>query len=193
MVHLREKIISAGFALFGATGIHRMSAPLTRGLGAMLMFHHVRPWAERRFAPNRLLEITPEFLHATLGFLKARGFAIVSLDAALQLIKAPGERPFVVLTFDDGYRDNVDHALPVLEKHGAPFTMFVTSGFADRSARLWWVELEEAIRRLDRVALEGLDLSTANVAEKERAHAILYRTLRAGPEQSLLETCAQLC
>jgi peptidoglycan/xylan/chitin deacetylase (PgdA/CDA1 family) len=194
MTGLREKLISAGFAAFGATGIHRLAAPLTRGLGAILMFHQVRPWIERDFAPNRLLEITPDFLDAALGFVKARGFDIISLDAALQRIAAPGDRPFVVLTFDDGYRDNVEHALPVLEKHAAPFTMFVTSGFADRTARLWWVELEEALRRLDRVAVgPGLEFATATTADKERAHAILYGTLRAGPEERLLEICGELC
>jgi peptidoglycan/xylan/chitin deacetylase (PgdA/CDA1 family) len=193
MAQLREKMISAGFALFGATRIHRLAAPLTRGLGAILMFHHVRPWAEREFAPNRLLEITPEFLDATLGHVRARGFEVISLDAALQRIAAPGERPFVVLTFDDGYRDNIEHALPVLEKHAAPFTMFITSGFADRTARLWWIELEEAIRRLERVALDDLGFSTVTAAEKERAYAILYRLLRGGPEERLLEICARLC
>jgi peptidoglycan/xylan/chitin deacetylase (PgdA/CDA1 family) len=193
MAHLREKVISAGFALFGATRIHRLAAPLTRGLGAILMLHHVRPWQERDFAPNRLLEITPDFLDSALRHVKARGFDIISLDAALERIKTPGERPFVVLTFDDGYRDNVEHALPVLEKHAAPFTMFVTSGFVDRTARLWWIELEEAIRRLDRVSVDGLELATASAAEKERAHAIIYRSLRAGPEERLLDVCARLC
>ena len=193
MAHLRDRVISAGFALFGATGIHRLAAPLTRGLGAILMFHHVRPWIEREFAPNRLLEITPDFLDSALARVKARGFDIVRLDTALERIVAPGERPFVVLTFDDGYRDNVEHALPVLERHREPFTMFVTSGFADRTARLWWVELEEALRRLDRVSLDGLELASASPAEKDRAHALLYRTLRAGPEDRLLEVCARLC
>ena len=193
MAHLREKVISAGFALFGATGIHRLAAPLTRGLGAILMFHHVRPCMEREFAPNRLLEITPDFLDSALAHIKARGFDIVSLETALERIAAPGERPFVVLTFDDGYRDNVDYALPVLERHGVPFTMFVTSGFADRSARLWWVELEEALRRLGHVSFDGLELASASAAEKQRAHALLYRTLRARPEERLLDVCARLC
>jgi peptidoglycan/xylan/chitin deacetylase (PgdA/CDA1 family) len=193
MAHLREKVISAGFALFGATRIHRLAAPLTRGLGAILMFHHVRPRLEREFAPNRLLEITPDFLDAALVHVKGRGFDIVSLDAALERIKVPGGQPFVVLTFDDGYRDDVEHALPVMEKHHAPFTIFVTSGFADRTARLWWVELEHAIRSLDRLSVDGLEVSTASAAEKDRAHALLYRTLRAGPEQRLLDVCARLC
>jgi peptidoglycan/xylan/chitin deacetylase (PgdA/CDA1 family) len=193
MAHLREKMISAGFSLFGATGIHRLVAPLTRGLGAILMFHHVRPCVEREFAPNRLLEITPDFLDAALGLVKARGFDIVSLDAALQRIEAPGGRPFVALSFDDGYRDNVEYALPILEKHASPFTMYVTSGFADRTARLWWIELEEAIWRLAQVSLNGLALASGNAAEKQRAYTLLYHMLRAGPEERLLEVCTRLC
>ncbi|GAC1331907.1 MAG: polysaccharide deacetylase family protein [Beijerinckiaceae bacterium] len=194
MAGLREKMISAGFAAFSATGVHRLVAPLTRGLGAILMFHNVRPWVERDFAPNRLLEVTPAFLDAALSLVKARGFDIVSLDTALERIATPGARPLMVLTFDDGYRDNVEHALPVLERHEAPFTIFITTGYADRTARLWWLELEEAIRRLDRVALEGtLELSTASAAGKEHAYAMLYRALRAGPEERLLKVCGRLC
>ena len=61
-----------------------------------------------------------EILDATLALVKARGFEIIGLDTALQRIAAPGERPFVVLTFDDGYRDNVEHALPVCIEQTAP-------------------------------------------------------------------------
>ncbi len=118
---------------------------------------------------------------------------MISLDDALQRIAEPGERPFVVLTFDDGFCDNVEHALPVLEKHAAPFTMFATSGFADRTARLWWIELEEAIRRLDQVGIDGFAFPTASAAQKAQAYAILYRTLRSGPEERLLQVCAELC
>ena len=97
------------------------------------------------------LEITPDFLDAVLTRLKALGFAIVDLDRALTMIANRAEQPFAVLTFDDGYKDTRDFALPILEKHAAPFTMYVTTGFAERTARLWWVELEEAIARLPRV------------------------------------------
>jgi peptidoglycan/xylan/chitin deacetylase (PgdA/CDA1 family) len=50
-----------------------------------------------------------------------------------------------VLTFDDGYRDNAAFAYPVLKRHAAPFTVYVTTGFADATAPLWWLDLEEAI------------------------------------------------
>ena len=40
----------------------------------ILTFHHVRPWAEKAFAPNRLLEITPEFLERVLGVVDEMGW-----------------------------------------------------------------------------------------------------------------------
>lgn len=160
------------------------------------MFHQVRPWIERDFAPNRFLEITPEFLDAVLTRLTARGFTIVSLDAALNGMGKGGERPFAVLTFDDGYKDTRDFALPILEKHRAPFTMYVTTGFADRTARLWWIELEEAIRRLPRIEIEiggaKLALPSATTAEKSTAFAEIYRRLTEMPEQTLLDVTGRL-
>jgi peptidoglycan/xylan/chitin deacetylase (PgdA/CDA1 family) len=178
------------------TGLHRLAAGLTRGAGAILMFHHVRPWVARDFAPNRLLEITPEFLDAVLTRLEALGFAIVSLDAALKMTAEGAERPFAVLTFDDGYKDNRDFALPILEKHQAPFTLFVATGFAERTARLWWVELEEAIRRLPQIAVEidgvKIALPSATPAEKYAAFAKIYWHLREGPEEVLLDVIARL-
>jgi peptidoglycan/xylan/chitin deacetylase (PgdA/CDA1 family) len=197
MPDAKHKIISAGFTLFGMTGLHRLAAPWTRGAGAILMFHQVRPWTERAFAPNRLLEITPEFLDAVLTRLRSLGFDILSLDAALARLGAPGERPFAVLTFDDGYKDTRDHALPVLEKHKAPFTLYVTTGFAARTARLWWVELEEAIRALPHIEVAvgdlRLRLESATAAQKQAAFATLYRMLRDGPEERLYDVIAKLC
>jgi peptidoglycan/xylan/chitin deacetylase (PgdA/CDA1 family) len=192
----KNHLISSGFSFFRKTGLHRLAAPFTRGAGAILMFHRVRPWVERDFAPNRLLEITPEFLDAILTRLSALGFAVVSLDAALQRMGEAREEPFAVLTFDDGYKDTRDVALPILEKHRAPFTMYVTTGFAERTARLWWVELEEAIRRLPQLAIKiggaKLALPSATGAEKSAAFAEIYRRLAEVPEETLRDVTGKL-
>ena len=193
---LKEQIIGAGFAFFRATRLHRGLARLTRGHGAILMLHHVRPYRTDGFAPNRLLEIEPAFLDAALTRIKALGFEILSLDNALRRVLEPAGKPFVVLTFDDGFRDLVDHALPVLERHKAPFTAYITTGFADRSARLWWVELEEAIRASERVELDvagtPVHLAAGNATEKAAAFNTLYWMLRALPEDQLLAAVATL-
>lgn len=199
---MRDKIIGAGFSLFRASRFDRLIAPVTRGLGAILMFHHVRP---RRpgpagFHPNRLLEITPEFLDEVVTALGRAGFDIVDLDTALERTSTPMRRqrkPFAVLTFDDGYRDNGEHALPVLERHGAPFTSYVTTGFAERTARLWWRELELCVAAADQLDVDlgtqRLRLAAATDAEKNRAFATLYQHLRGGPEERLLDVIAALC
>ena len=192
----KSRLIAAGFAAFNATGLHRVAARWTRGAGAILMFHHVRPWVETGFAPNRLLEITPEFLDLTIRRVRAHGFEIVALDEAVAALSRPGRTPVAALTFDDGYIDLERHALPVLERHGAPFTAFVATGFADRTARLWWLELEAAIRHasvLDR-ELTGLptDLQTGSDREKASAFKLLYAHLRAQPEEEMRRRIAGL-
>ena len=162
------------------------------------MMHHVRPYVGRGFEPNRMLEITPAFLDAALTRLKRLGYRLVTLDAALAELRdgAADPAPFAVLTFDDGYRDNLFHALPVLERHAAPFTIYVTTGFAARRARLWWLELEEAVRRSDRVAVEidgrAIDLPAGTDDEKRAAFDAVYWRLRSGSEDRLLATVERL-
>ncbi len=189
-------MIGAGFTFFAATRLHRVLAPLTRGRGAILAMHHVRPWIDRPFAPNRLLEIEPTFLDAALSRMAALGFELVTMDEALRRMDEPSGKPFIALTFDDGYRDTLDQALPILERHAAPFTLYVTTGFAERIARLWWVELEEAVRLLDRVDVDvdgaRLTLPAATLAEKRAAFDALYWRLRGGAEDQLLAVIATL-
>ena len=197
---MREKLIGAGFGLLKATRADRLIAPLTRGLGAVLMFHNVRPFAPELpgYAPNRLLEITPGFLDAALARIEALDIDIVTLDEALARMAEPGRggRRFAALTFDDGYRDTRDFALPILRRHKAPFTVFVTTGFAERTARLWWLELEAAVCGLDEINLRLDDgdifLPAVTPQEKSAAFQALYKRLRAGRETRLLEVIADL-
>ena len=194
----RDGVIDLGFRVFDATGLHRVAAPFARGLGAILMFHRVRESTSGDYAPNEGLEITPSFLDAALTEVRKRGFEIVTLDEAVARLSQPSRgQPFVALTFDDGTRDTVQVALPILERHRAPFSVFVTTGFADRRARMWWLELEEAIGVLDRVKItigdELLDLVARSPAEKSDVFERVYRCLRAGGEPQLLATCRALC
>ena len=187
---LKHRIFAAGFGAITATGADRCLRFVARGRGVILMFHHVRPWRPREFAPNRVLEITPEFLDGVLTELRREGFDVIPLDAVVDKLRfEPSRRPFAVLTFDDGYRDNLEHASPVLRQHNAPWTLFVTTDFLDGRGRLWWLELEEAIARLDRVVFSrngGLvDLASRTTIEKHAAFEAVYGHLRARPEEGL--------
>ena len=192
---LKRTVIGAGFAAMRATGLHRaLAAP---GRGFILALHRVRPRRDETpgYAPNGLLEVTPEFLDAALRRIAERGLAFVTLAEAARRLKHGGA-PFAALTFDDGYRDTRDIAAPILERHGAPATVFFAPGLMERTARLWWLELEEAIRRLDAVDVPlgpaALRLPTRTAPEKAAAFERVYWTLRARPEAELLDAVARL-
>jgi peptidoglycan/xylan/chitin deacetylase (PgdA/CDA1 family) len=190
-------LFAAGFAAIAATRADRWLRSLARGRGVILMFHRVRPWRPREFAPNRVLEITPEFLDVVLTELRGEAFDIIPLDAVPdRLRQAPRGRPFAALTFDDGYRDNVEHAWPILRRHRAPWTLFITTNFVDGQGRPWWLDLEETIALLERVVLsnngEVLDLPSRTAGEQPFAFEILYSRLRVGPAEQLRCVTADL-
>jgi peptidoglycan/xylan/chitin deacetylase (PgdA/CDA1 family) len=61
-------------------------------------------------------------------------------------VSIPSRRPRVVVTFDDGYRDNLTNALPIAESKGVPITVFVTSGVLGNRNGLWWDRLGTLLR-----------------------------------------------
>ncbi|HET9715234.1 MAG TPA: polysaccharide deacetylase family protein [Pseudolabrys sp.] len=197
-MRLKYKAFRAGFKTISRTRADYWLRSLARGRGVILTFHHVRPEAGFLYERNRLLEITPSFLDIILAELRNEGFEIISLDAVpFRLREKDTGRPFAVLTFDDGYRDNVEHAWPVLKRHAAPWTLFVTTDFASGQGRLWWLELEKAVIRLDqvKVSLNGcsLEMPTRSPEEKRRVFERLFRRLRSGSEEELRATTARLC
>jgi peptidoglycan/xylan/chitin deacetylase (PgdA/CDA1 family) len=171
----------AGLNALYWSGAHRLFAPHVRGAGAILMFHHVRAAGSSRFQPNAHLEVTPGFLKQVVERITARGLDIVDLDEASRRLAEPGARRFVVLTFDDGYRNNFTEAYPVLKALRAPFTVYVATGLIDRTAVPWWevmVSLVEKTPRLKmRIGDRDFDLPTATLSEMRLAARVLAREL----------------
>jgi peptidoglycan/xylan/chitin deacetylase (PgdA/CDA1 family) len=162
--------------------LHRLLGRWTQGSGVVFTLHHVRPWSGAAFAPNSLLEITPDFLDRTLQFLREQDVEVVTLDEAAARLRSGSSQRFAAITFDDGYRDVRDFALPILRRHSAPATLFVTSAFADGTGDLWWLRLEQAIAasgvvRFDFGAGEEA-LPAATPQEKAKAWERVYWTLR---------------
>ncbi len=188
---IRHTLIRTALATLAFTGMDRRLAPRFRGRGVILTFHHVTPDPIARMAENAGLSITPAFLESVLTLLRALDYAIVPLAEVPARLDAEGP-PFAVLTFDDGYRDNVRHALPVLDAHAAPFTMFVCTGFADRTAPLWWLDLEEALERLPSIRLsfpDGvIEGPTRTPEERQALWRQLYWRLRRHDESVLEQT-----
>jgi peptidoglycan/xylan/chitin deacetylase (PgdA/CDA1 family) len=156
------------------------------GLGAIFMLHHVLPGGglQTGFAPNKALEVTPEFLDAVIGLARQRGFDLLSMAQAVERLRQPevGQRPFVVFTLDDAYKDNMVHAAPVFARHQCPFTIFASPAIQDGTCELWWRGLEAAIaaNATVRGSLNGeaFAMSCATPAQKLDCWNTLYWPVR---------------
>lgn len=199
MKQLRNNVIRAGLGALYFSGAHHLLRPLLSGVGAIFMLHHVRPAREAAFQPNRHLEVTPEFLRTTLCHLRSRDIDIVSMDELQErLVQGRFDRRFAAFTFDDGYRDNLDHALPVLREFDAPLTVYVASDFAEGTGRLWWTALEAVIAKTEQVDVQignsALRLDATTPAAKQATFDRLHDWLRALPgEHDLSREIGALC
>lgn len=190
MLSKRTKFIKAGLETCFLSGAHHLAKPFLSGLGAILTLHHVKPHSKAAFQPNRILEITPEFLEGTILRLRSSGFDIVDLDEAVRRMREPGRyNRFVVFTFDDGYRDIKQCAYAILKKHDCPFTVYVPTAFPDGKGILWWRALETIIGERDAIRIEvdgeARTYLTETLEKKYEAYADLYWWLRSLDDKKL--------
>lgn len=187
--YLRQIVIWLIFPLTYMLRLHRFAAPFTRGAGAILMFHNICPITGRTLHINAMNEIEATSLARVIELVRAEGYEIVSFDEALVRLEMPQPKPFVVLTFDDGYRNFKENALPVLRRLNAPFTLYVVPGFMDATASMWWAELEEAIHKLDQLDIDMFGISfhaeIKTREQKEKAANEFYWQLRKLGEPDL--------
>lgn len=173
-----------------ASGISSLARPLVGGIGAILMLHRVTAFPEKPEGVNRGLTISPAFLGSLILDMKEKGYVFVSMDEAAERMQAgtrAGE-PFATITADDGYRDNLIEALPVLEDHDVPVTVYIAPGLIDGKADLWWELIEDVVLVLDEVVLPeplgGRRLAAVTTEEKAAAISVLKSLI----EEELPET-----
>ena len=121
----------------------------------MLIFHRVLPQSDPMF-PG---EADAAQFDQILGWLRA-WCNVLPLDQAVARLKS-GSLPSraAAITFDDGYADNHDTALPLLARHGLPACFFIATGFLN-GGRMWNDTVIESLRRCPHAAIDlsGLGL-----------------------------------
>jgi len=182
---MNEAVLKAGLNALHYSGVSEALAPMTRGMGVIFMLHHIAPASGKAFDPNGLLSITPDFLAASVKRVRERGWDIVSIGEAVDRLEAgpsPNARPFAVFTIDDGYRDNLTEAYPVMKAANAPFTVYVTSALPQGEAELWWITLEEVIAKNPVIEFQDEVIACDSIEGKHAAWAQLYPIIRMAPE-----------
>lgn len=196
---LKTRLIRPGLDVLYYSGMGHLLGRPCRGVGAIFMLHHVCPAGrDAPFSPNRILEVSPEFLERILEWLRTNNCDIVSLDEAQRRLRARDfRRRFVCFTLDDGYADCYRYAFPVFRRYRAPFAVYVQSGLLDGTAVLWWRLLEQVVRDHDAIEVHvgGREyrFATRSARQKSRAFERLYwpfRSLPAAHQAAAVETMA---
>jgi len=102
----------------------------------VLIYHRVTTLS----SDTQLLVVSPDNFLNQMLYIK-NNFPVLRFEEDWSKLKEPS----VVITFDDGYADNVREALPVLEKVGVPATFFVSTGELGSNREFWWDDLERIL------------------------------------------------
>jgi peptidoglycan/xylan/chitin deacetylase (PgdA/CDA1 family) len=132
----------------------------------------------------QLLNVSPEHFAQHLKVIRQCYQPISLRDLVHQLDEGQVPDRAVVITFDDGFADNLHYAKPLLERHQIPATVFVTAGAVDKPIEFWWHDLERILLQpgtlpnqlsltINGVAYERHlgDSATYSEAEYQRYHA----------------------
>ncbi|HEY3684826.1 MAG TPA: polysaccharide deacetylase family protein [Streptosporangiaceae bacterium] len=112
-----------------------------------------------------------------------RHATVVPLRPALDAVRAGRRLPprAVALTFDDGYRDHLDLAVPILRGFRMPATFFLVTGFCAQRSRIWWEELGWAFGAATATTLtwDGVTYDLAAPGVRDRTRAAVAEALKA--------------
>lgn len=110
----------------------------------ILMYHHVLPGEKAKEIAAGYLNVPPEVFQKQMNYLLEKGYSVISLKEMTEGIKSnalPGKP--VVLTFDDGYRDYYEYALPILKEKNFKSVVFIITQYVGGERYVSWSQLSE--------------------------------------------------
>jgi len=166
--------------------------PAESGRAVILMYHSI--------GDNTVyFTVKTEAFSEQMDYLAKNGYNVVTLNSLVEALKTESMPPkTVVLTFDDGYRDNFSNAYPILKKHGFPATIFLVTGYLGQQipnssgqalSALSWEEIRE-------MAAGGLIDFQPHTVQHKKDYLSDEQNLKTeiadskrGLEEKLLKTC----
>ena len=152
--------------------LNQVDAPVV-----VLVYHRVSDLS----SDPELIAVSPENFRSQMAYLKER-YPILRFEEDWSGV----QRPAVAITFDDGYADNLQQALPILKEFEVPATFFVSTGMIGTTENFWWHRLEALmLRETERPASFRLDdprynrcWDTATPDQRQLAYAALSVLMR---------------
>lgn len=133
------------------------NACFNQPIGYIYTFHMVCPKGDL-LAPIDELRVSPEFFESFLREQQKRlDFISINDIHARMSNKQRNDKPFGIITFDDGYEDNFTYAYPILKKLNIPFVIYVSAGLVNGHTPIWNYPLiiERIIKKNSELNIEG--------------------------------------
>jgi peptidoglycan/xylan/chitin deacetylase (PgdA/CDA1 family) len=181
--HLKQLLKNGAYRTLGeATTALRADGRDDRAL-RVLMYHKVND------IPDNPTTVPVALFDEQMSHLKELGYTVVGLDAVLDYYAhgAPLPEGATLITFDDGYRDVLENAMPVLQKHGYPAVLFVPIAYMQDAMPLphELLLVQQGVRNAtvdwnDLAALEagGVRIESHGIAHKPLAEIELDEAVR---------------
>ena len=160
----------------------------------IFMLHRVNYFEANKLLSNEILKVSPQFLDKFIINLKSNGYDFITLDDVYEiLLEGKKVDKKIVLTLDDGYKDNYEIAYPIFKKHNIPFAIYLTTSFPEKKAILWWYILEDLIVQKDLIELsDGRTFKCYTKAEKEKTFLKLRNIILTFEKENFLNSLERL-
>ena len=156
----------------------RLRSYMFRHDAVILTYHSVLPQSLPFPVWHHLTAATFEKQIAYLS----KNFRCVSMSTLLDDLMRGEIPPYTVaVTFDDGYRNNFTHALPILSHYGVPATLFITNGFISQQMMLWpeWSICALAKSKVSEVQFAGQALALHNNEARAASYRVVARIFKS--------------
>lgn len=119
---------------------------------------------QKKFRPNNDLVVSKSIFEQQIKYLK-KNFNVISIN---DIHKNPNLKRKIVITFDDGYFDNMQNAIPILKKYKCPAIIYIVTGLLNQEIYPWWIRLWEIIESKNSIILNNskIDLSKKDLKIK---------------------------
>lgn len=105
---------------------------------SILMYHHIKVYSKKDSTTEASLDVSPSNFEDQVAYLYAKGYESIALDSLFE--ESTNKR--IVITFDDGYKDVIDNALPILKRIGFQATVFLIVNNIGKDGYLSWDEIK---------------------------------------------------
>jgi len=169
---------------------------LTKSQVAILMYHRISPHKDSW----SLEPLSPQEFEKQIAYFY-RNYEIVPLERLASCIRQGNTLPdrAVIITLDDGYKDNYLYAYPVLKKYHVPATIFLTTGHIGTGELFWWDKVGYIVNNsiVTQLDLDELgSFSFSSTTDKHQTGLEIIEKLKNLPDESknvLIEKLVSIC